>query len=155
MSINPLARELNAIIKRTNPHLMEMLSKTGRRLFFPKGILSQSGEAKQKADPKYNATIGIATENLDTMYLPSVMSFLNSESLRPDETLTYAPSFGIPELRRVWKEELYRKNPSLEGKAISLPVVTNGITHGISVLRTSFSIPMTLRSFRTKCGETI
>ncbi|MFP4346769.1 MAG: aminotransferase class I/II-fold pyridoxal phosphate-dependent enzyme [Desulfococcaceae bacterium] len=141
MSINPLAQELNAIIKNANPHVTEMLSKTGRRLFFPKGILSQSGEAKQKADPRFNATIGIATENLDTMYLPSVMSYLNTDALRPSETLTYAPSFGVPELRQVWKEALYRKNPSLEGKSVSLPVVTNGITHGISVFADMFLDP--------------
>lgn len=141
MCVNPLAQELNAIIKNGNPHLMEMLSKTGRRLFFPKGILSQSGEAKQKADPKYNATIGIATENLHTMHLTSVMSHLNTETLRPSEALTYAPSFGIPDLRRVWKEDLYRKNPSLEGKSISLPVVTTGITHGISVFSDLFLDP--------------
>ncbi|MFW5635115.1 MAG: aminotransferase class I/II-fold pyridoxal phosphate-dependent enzyme [Thermodesulfobacteriota bacterium] len=139
--MNPLAQELNAIIKNANPHVTEMLSKTGRRLFFPKGILSQSGEAKQKADPRFNATIGIATENLDTMYLPSVMSYLNTDALRPSETLTYAPSFGVPELRQGWKEALYRKNPSLEGKSVSLPVVTNGITHGISVFADMFLDP--------------
>ncbi len=141
MSINPLAQELNAIIKNANPHVTEMLSKTGRRLFFPKGILSQSGEAKQKADPGFNATIGIATENLDTMYLPSVMSYLNTDALRPSETLTYASSFGVPELRQAWKEALYRKNPSLKGKSVSLPVATNGITHGISVFADLFLDP--------------
>jgi aspartate/methionine/tyrosine aminotransferase len=141
MSINPLAQELNAIIKNANPHVTEMLSKTGRRLFFPKGILSQSGEAKQKADPRFNATIGIATENLDTMYLPSVMSYLNTDALQPSETLTYASSFGVPELRQAWKEALYRKNPSLKGKSVSLPVVTNGITHGISVFADLFLDP--------------
>ena len=35
----------------------------GKALFFPKGILSQSAEAKQKAG-KINATIGIAKESL-------------------------------------------------------------------------------------------
>ncbi|RLC11027.1 MAG: hypothetical protein DRI57_19520, partial [Deltaproteobacteria bacterium] len=74
MRINPIAQELNAIIKNGNLHLMEMFSKTGRRLFFPKGILTQSAEARQKAYDKFNATIGIATEDLHTMCLPSVMS---------------------------------------------------------------------------------
>lgn len=141
MSLNPIAQELNAIIKNANPHLMEMFSKTGRRLFFPKGILSQSAEAKQKADPKFNATIGIATENLHTMHLSSVMSFLDRERIRPSEALTYAPSFGIPDLRKAWKESLYEKNPSLKGKNISLPVVTTGITHGISVFADMFLDP--------------
>ncbi len=141
MSVNPIARELNAAIKQVNPHVVEMLSKVGRRLYFPKGILSQSAEAKEKADARFNATIGIATEHLDTMYLPSVMSALNREMLRPDETLNYAPSFGLPELRNIWKDSLYRKNPSLAGKAVSLPVVTCGITHGISIFADMFLDP--------------
>ncbi|MGE0087667.1 MAG: aminotransferase class I/II-fold pyridoxal phosphate-dependent enzyme [Desulfococcaceae bacterium] len=141
MSLNPIAQELNAIIKNANPHLMEMFSKTGRRLFFPKGILSQSAEAKQKADPKFNATIGIATENLHTMHLSSVMSFLDRERISPSEALTYAPSYGIPDLRKIWKESMYEKNPSMKGKSISLPVVTTGITHGISVFADMFLDP--------------
>ena len=141
MSINPIAQELNAVIKNANPYLMEMFSKTGRRLFFPKGILSQSAEAKKNAEDRFNATIGIATENLHTMHLSSVMSFLNTEELRPSETLTYAPSYGIAELRQVWKDGIYEKNPSLKGRQISLPVVTNGITHGISVFTDMFLDP--------------
>ncbi len=141
MTINPIAQELNAIIKAGNPHLLEMLSKTGRRLYFPKGILSQSAEARQKAYDKFNATIGIATENLRTMCLPSVMSFLNESKLRPSDALTYAPSYGIPGLRHYWRETLYEKNPSLTGKTVSLPVVTNGITHGISVFADLFLDP--------------
>jgi aspartate/methionine/tyrosine aminotransferase len=141
MSLNPIAQELNAIIKSANPYLLEMLSKTGKRLYFPKGILAQSAEAKQKADPKFNATIGIATENLRTMHLPEVMDFLNGEKLRPAETLTYASSFGVPELRQAWKASLYDKNPSLKGKTISLPVVTTGITHGISAFSDLFLDP--------------
>ncbi|MBW2239619.1 MAG: hypothetical protein JRF39_11425, partial [Deltaproteobacteria bacterium] len=59
--MNPIAQSLNQIIEKGNPYLMEMLSDVGKNLFFPKGILSQSAEAKEKAH-KLNATIGIATE---------------------------------------------------------------------------------------------
>ncbi len=141
MQINAIAQELNAIIKTGNPYLMEMFSKTGRRLYFPKGILSQSAEARQKAYDKFNATIGIATENLGTMCLPAVMDFINERKLRPSDSLTYAPSFGIFGLRQIWKEAMYEKNPSLKGKVFSLPVVTNGITHGISVFADMFLDP--------------
>ena len=132
---------MNAAIKRGNPHLLEMLSKVGRRLFFPKGILTQSAEAKEKADPRFNATIGIATEHLDTMVLPSVMDYFNRREIEPRESLTYAPSFGLPELRQCWKEAIYEKNPSLVGKTVSLPVVTNGITHGIGIFADMFLDP--------------
>ncbi len=141
MSLNPIARELNAVIKNANPHIIEMFSKTGKRLFFPKGILSQAAEAKEKARPEFNATIGIATENLGTMHLPSVVSGFDTKILPPENTLPYAPSFGILELRKVWKDNLYKKNPSLIGKSISLPVVTNGITHAISVFADMFLDP--------------
>jgi len=59
--MNPLATELNDIIRKANPDIYEMLSNVGKHLFFPKGILSQSAEAKEKAH-KFNATIGMATE---------------------------------------------------------------------------------------------
>ena len=128
--MNPLAKELNKVIQNGNPHLMDMMSEIGKNLFFPKGILSQSAEAKEKAY-KINATIGIAKEGNATMALPSVMA--NISGLPAEQSLTYAPSFGIPGLRAAWKDAIYEKNPSLAGKEISLPVVTNGITHGISV----------------------
>ncbi|MBW1726220.1 MAG: aminotransferase class I/II-fold pyridoxal phosphate-dependent enzyme [Deltaproteobacteria bacterium] len=128
--MNPIAQELNQIIEKKNPHIMEMLSNMGRNLFFPKGILSQSAEAREKAH-KLNATIGIATEHGETMHFSSVMGSICS--IQPRESLTYAPSFGIPDLRKVWQDSLFKKNPSLEGKTISLPVVTCGITHAISM----------------------
>jgi aspartate/methionine/tyrosine aminotransferase len=129
--MNPIAQELNKAINGSNPHIFEMLSNMGKELFFPKGILSQSAEAKQHAD-RINATIGIAKEGGKVLSLPSITKYING--IEPDNYLSYAPSFGIPELRKKWKESLYRKNPSLEDKEISLPVVTSGITHGVSIL---------------------
>ena len=54
--MDPIAQDLNQVVEKGNPHLMEMLSHVGRNLYFPKGILSQSAEAKEKAH-KLNATI--------------------------------------------------------------------------------------------------
>lgn len=127
--MHPLATELNHIIRSGNPHILEMLSDLGRNLFFPKGILSQSAEAKQKAK-HINATIGIALENGRTMQLDSVMKLLGDISAA--DALTYAPSFGLLALREAWKAGLFEKNRSLAGKSISLPVVTSGITHAVS-----------------------
>ena len=129
--MNPLAKELNEIIKKANTPAYEMLSDVGKNLYFPKGILSQSAEAKEKAY-RFNATIGMATEKGRTMHLPSVMAMVSG--LQPEESLTYAPSFGILPLREVWKKAIFKKNPTLTGKEISLPVVTNAITHGLSVV---------------------
>ncbi len=128
--MNPLAEELNQIIRQSNSQILEMLSQVGRQLFFPKGILSQSAEAKEKAH-HINATIGIAREAGHTMRFDSVMTAI--QGIPASQALTYAPSFGIPALREQWQKELTVKNPSLHGKAISLPVVTCGVTHGVSV----------------------
>jgi aspartate/methionine/tyrosine aminotransferase len=129
--MNPIANELNEIIIEANEHIYEMLSNVGKELFFPKGILSQGAEAKEKAH-KFNATIGMATEKGRTMHLSSIMAMV--KGLTPRQALTYAPSFGIMPLRETWRNALYSKNPSLAGKEISIPVVTHAITHGLSVV---------------------
>ena len=128
--MNPLAVELNTILEKGNPQIMEMLSEVGKKLFFPKGILTQSAEAKQKAH-KLNATIGIAMENGQTMKLNSISDSV--PDIRPTQYLTYAPSYGIPDLRKEWQDALFVKNPSLDGKQISLPIVVSGITHALSI----------------------
>jgi aspartate/methionine/tyrosine aminotransferase len=115
-----------------------MLSSMGRELFYPKGILSQTAEAKQKAT-YVNATIGIAREGGQAMYLPSVMSAF--ADLGPDAALPYAPAMGLPELRQHWKKQMIRKNPALRNKSISLPVVTSGLTHGLSLAADLFVDP--------------
>jgi aspartate/methionine/tyrosine aminotransferase len=127
----PLAAELNEVIERENPHVYTMLSEFGRRLYFPKGILAQSAEAKEKAS-RYDATIGIARENGQPMYLPSVMRHFHD--LSPAEALSYAPATGRPDLRKRWREGLLRKNPSLKGASFSLPIVTSGVTHALSLV---------------------
>ena len=69
--MNALAKELNEIIAKDNPAVLEMLSDLGKNLFMPKGIITQSAEAKEKAH-KYNVTIGIATDKNGPMFLDSV-----------------------------------------------------------------------------------
>ena len=58
--INPLAAELNQTIKNSAPVVYGMLSRFGKEVFFPKGILHQSALARKQK--KINATVGIATE---------------------------------------------------------------------------------------------
>lgn len=136
--IRPLAAELNEAIEGQNPVLFKMLSSLGKRLYFPKGILAQSAEAKEKAN-RFNATIGIAREKGKPMALPTVMKHF--ADLTPSEALGYAPPMGIPELRNTWREELLRKNPSLKGKSFSNPIVTCGVTHALSLVGDLFLDP--------------
>ena len=95
--LHPIARELNARLEAAAPEVLAMLSPLGRRLYFPKGILSQSAEAKEKGH-RFNATIGIATEGGVAMHLPSVQRQLHGIS--PDDSVSYAPAAGRPELRQ-------------------------------------------------------
>ncbi len=136
--MNPLAKELNDVIQTEAPFVYQMLSELGRELYFPKGILSQTAEAKIKAK-RYNATIGIAIESKQVMHLPSVMKYFSN--MLPAEVLPYAPSPGKPELRKRWRKEIFSKNPSLNSKSSSLPLVTNGITHGLSLVGDMFIDP--------------
>ena len=129
--VRPLAAELNDTIERENPQVFGMLSEFGKRLFFPKGILAQSAEAKEKAH-RFDATIGIAREKNKPMFLPSVMKYFNE--LTPGEALTYAPATGQPALRKRWREGLLQANPSLSGNNLSTPIVTSGVTHALSLV---------------------
>ncbi len=127
--LNPQAIELNESIGQVNPCVLDMLSKRGHGIFFPKkGILAQAAAAKGK---DINATIGIALEDDGT---PLCLDCIAERvELAPGEVFPYAPSFGRPDLRATWREMIYRKNPSLAGIEISQPVVTSALTHGLSM----------------------
>ena len=136
--LNPIAEKLNETIRTAAPELFEMLSAYGRRLYFPKGILSQSAEAKARAH-RFNATIGIATEGGHAMHLPSIHRHL--DGIDPDDAYTYAPASGRPGLRELWRAKLEAENPSLAGKAYGAPIVTSAITHGLSLAGELFVDP--------------
>ena len=129
--MNTLAKELNDQLQKENAAVYAMLSKRGKELFFPKGILSQSAEAKTKAK-KFNATIGIATEGGVAMHLPCIQKHL--VGIAPNEAFPYAPAAGKPELRKRWQEKIVTDNPSLRGKHMSQPIVTSAITHGLGLV---------------------
>lgn len=127
--MNPQAESLNTIIREKSSIVYELLSERGKGIFFPKkGILGQTAEAK---GTKINATIGAAVEDDGSpMRLESIASIID---LDPSRVFPYAPSFGRPDIRAKWKSMIFEKNPSLANTEISLPVVTNALTHGISM----------------------
>ena len=127
---NPLAQQLNERLEKAAPAVLAMLSPLGRRLYFPKGILSQSAEAKQKAK-RFNATIGIATEKGGPMYLPSMQRHL--VEIAPNDAYNYAPPAGRQTLRERWREKIVAENPSLRGKSFGMPITTSALTHGLAV----------------------
>ncbi len=131
--INPLAKELNDALEGTTPG--ELLSDVGKRLYFPKGIIAQSGEAK-KLGKTADGTIGTTVVEGKPLSLPSIKKYV--PELSSSELVGYAPTAGNPELRSIWKEEIIRKNPLLKDKSFSLPVVVPGLTAGISYLSDLF-----------------
>lgn len=127
--MNPLALSLNDELNRSNPIVLDMLSDLGKSMYYPKGILTQSAEAKS-AD--YNATIGMATTKNGKMYAASLYDMFNHMST--DEVFGYAPPQGMESLRQLWKDKMLKENPELSEEAISMPVVTNALTHGLSLV---------------------
>jgi len=132
---NPQAVELNKVLQKTT--IYSMLSGRGKAIFFPKkGILAQTADAKGK---DLNATIGIALEeDLTPMRLKPLAKL--TKKIDPKDAFPYAPSYGKQELREKWKEMIKVKNPSLKAE-ISLPIVTNALTHGLSMAGYLFVSP--------------
>lgn len=125
---NPLAVSLNKDLQEGAPQILDMLSARGKAIYFPfKGILGQTAEAK---GAKINATIGTAFENDGS---PLTLECMEAMVNIPSDSFLYAPSFGLPKLREEWGKLLAVKNPGLEGKTFSQPVVTAALTHGLSV----------------------
>lgn len=136
---HPLALEANHVLEKEAPVLYSLLSDLGKRLFFPKGIVTQSNEAKIYAKT-YDATIGIATENKKPMHVPCVRECFHPD-LEPKDLFPYAPSRGVQELREFWKTKMQKDNPTLGKKPTSLPVVTSAISHGLTIIGDLFFDP--------------
>ncbi len=135
--MHTLAKELNETIQNENPYVYEMLSGLAKEMYFPKeGILSQSAEAGKRAK-KYNATIGTALENGKPMHLKVIQDTLSAYD--PKDLYPYAPPAGKPELRKEWRKKMLKDNPSLEGKSFGNPIVTNALTHGLSIAADLFA----------------
>ncbi|MEB6111476.1 aminotransferase class I/II-fold pyridoxal phosphate-dependent enzyme [Kurthia gibsonii] len=135
--MHKLATELNQIIQNENPHVFEMLSDLGKQMYFPtEGILSQSAEAKNKAF-KFNATIGTAIEKGKPMHLKVIQDKLSAYN--PSDLYPYAPPAGKPALRQEWRKKMLVDNPALEGQTFSNPIVTNALTHGLSITADLFA----------------
>lgn len=131
--ITPLAQELNSILEGSTPGAL--LSDLGNRLYFPKGIIAQSGEAKQFGKTA-NGTIGMTVINGKPAILQSVHK--NAPELSSGELVAYSPTAGNADLRAIWKENIIKKNPLLKDKKFSLPAVVPGLTAGISYLADLF-----------------
>lgn len=133
------ANELIALCVWLSQEIASTIVQSVRSFYWgtnePKRIVSQAGEAWGKAD-RFNATIGMASEGGQSMYIDVIHK--NLSSYNPKDLYPYAPPAGKQELREVWRKKLLKDNPSLEGKGFGTPIVTNGLTHGLSIVSDLF-----------------
>ena len=112
--MHPLAVELNTTLEGTVAG--DLLSDLGTRLYFPKGIVAQSAEAKKHAK-RMNATIGIAYRGR-LAHVPRLDPDPLLDKLEPEEIFPYAPTQGLEPLRELWKKEIAQEEPRLARRVV-------------------------------------
>jgi aspartate/methionine/tyrosine aminotransferase len=130
-----LLTAVNEALARDQPALWAALSPLGRRVVFPPDIPFQAAQARGK---RYNATIGQITDGRGhALALPSLAAGLGAlPGPERDRALLYSPVEGIAELRERWRAWQRREAPA--GVASTLPIVTAGLTHGLSLVADLF-----------------
>lgn len=129
--------QANAALEHETPSLFRALSPLGRRVVFPPDIPFQAGQARGKA---FNATIGQITDGKGgAVRLPSLAGGLGGlPETEIDRALLYSPVEGMPELRERWRDRQRRLAGVGDDVPSSLPVVTVGLTHGLSIVADLF-----------------
>lgn len=125
--------ELDALLQDGHPGARRLLSPLGQRAAMPLGIPQQSEQARGVLR---NATIGEITDAKGLpLALPSIARHFSGFA---DTTmLRYAPQAGLAALRQAWLSRLALP----AGTPASIPVVTTGITHGLSLCADLFTGP--------------
>lgn len=126
------AAELNDVLAAEHPGCWALLSPLGRRAALPLGIPQQSAQAR---DCQRKATMGQITDGSGLpLTLPSIARYF--DKLDPRAALLYAPQHGLAALRAAWRAHI--EEPDTPA---SLPIVTAGMTHGLSLCAELFTSP--------------
>jgi aspartate/methionine/tyrosine aminotransferase len=120
------AQALNNEIRVHAPAAAALLSALGRRIWFPSGVPAQAADAR---DCPINATIGQLTDGRKRS-VPLPVLARHTGALPNEEVYFYAPQGGRRDLRQAWRTRIL----SRAATNASLPVVTNGLTHGLSLV---------------------
>ncbi|MEN9786737.1 MAG: hypothetical protein RLZZ299_2001 [Pseudomonadota bacterium] len=124
--------QLNERLSAAHPGAWTMLSDLGRRAFLPLGIPQQAAQARH-VDRR--ATIGEITDGGgEPLTIPSLSRHF--ATLDPRQALLYPPQYGFSELRSAWRDQIAEP-----GTPVSMPVVTSGITHALSICAELFTGP--------------
>jgi len=132
----------NTAIRGAAPAISHLLSALGRRVAFPPDIPFQAAEARGK---EFNATIGQITDGagraLPGESLAAGLAGLSDE--QRNRALLYSPVQGLPDLRESWREWQRRGLAAAGREALpsTLPIVTVGLTHGLSIVADLFTGP--------------
>ncbi len=133
--MSDLGEQTTAAIRAGSPALAAALSPLGRRVAFPPGIPFQAAEAR---GAELNATIGQITDGRGSAVpLPPMAAALGG--LAPEDrnrAFLNSPVEGLPELRQRWREWQRRGGATTPS---SLPLVTVGLTHGLSLAADLFA----------------
>jgi aspartate/methionine/tyrosine aminotransferase len=125
--------EINKSIQQYHPAAWRAFTDLGKRIYLPRGIPQQ---AQQAAQCEINATIGQCTDDLGKpMPLPVMAE--KFQNLDPKDIFLYTSQGGRKDLRAAWREHILEDAPSntnREDVDISLPVVSAGLTHGLSLV---------------------
>ncbi len=122
--------DLLAKLESGHPAAARLLSPLGRRAALVLGVPQQAAEA---ARCERQASIGqITAGDGQPLTLPALAG--RFVGLDPKQAFLYAPTAGLLPLRTAWRERL--------GSApATLPVVTNGMSHGLSLVADLFASP--------------
>ena len=105
--------------------------RLGQAPVLPAGNSAQAQAAKNCA---INATIGQITDGRNgALPLPAMVEPVGG--LPAEQIVLYTTTSGNPQLRALWAERLR----SQECGSISNPIVTQGLTHGLSIVADLFS----------------
>ena len=130
MSLAEAAAAQMQVLQSDAPAAAALLSPLGRRAVLPLGIPQQSAQA---AGCERQATIGqITASNGRPLALPAVA--VHFAGLDDKQALLYAPTAGLKSLREAWRKRIGVEN-------CSLPVVTTGMSHGVSLVADLFGCP--------------
>jgi len=129
------AKALNATLEREAPALYRCLSDRGREAVFPRGIPFQASAAR---GTRVNGTIGQLTDGYGAP-IPLPQMAASATGLDPHRTFLYAPIAGPQSTRTLWRDR--QRSLASATLSTSLPFVTHGLTHGISILAQLFADP--------------
>ena len=133
------AQRLNELLEQHAPAAARCLSPLGRKAAFPRGIPFQAAEAR---GTEINATIGQVTDGHGQ---PLPLPEFAAELMNLDDrtSFLYSPQDGHGTLRLLWAERQDRLSGGAVG-ARSEPIVTHGLSQGVSLAADLFADPETV-----------